>query len=79
MIKTNQKYPFQSLSEKETQAYRDGDDFSDNKAIKSITSYKEPLLIVQHELDEICPKKQTDVFVNSAKLASPKKVVVSKG
>lgn len=69
----------ESLGENATQAYRDGDDFSDNTAMKAISGYKGSLLMIQHELDEICPKKQTDAIFNNVRLASPKKIIVKKG
>lgn len=69
----------ESLGEEVSQAYRDGDDFSDNMSMKAISGYKGSLLMIQHELDEICPKKQTDAIFSNATLVSSKKVVVSKG
>ncbi|MBT3249829.1 MAG: prolyl oligopeptidase family serine peptidase [Candidatus Pacebacteria bacterium] len=66
----------ESLGEETTQKYRDGDDFADNKAIKAIEGYAGQLLLIQHELDDICPKKQTDSFFNYATLASKKEKIM---
>ena len=69
----------ESLGEKTTQAYRDGSDFSDNKAIKAIKGYKGSLLVVQHEFDKICPKIQTDAFYKNAASVLTRERVVMKG
>ena len=69
----------ESLGEEIRQKYRDENNFSDNKALKAISRYRGPLLVIEHELDSTCPKKQTDTIFNNAKLASPKKIIVLKG
>lgn len=63
----------------EHQKYRNGDDFSDSIAIKAIAKYEGPLLLVPHELDDICPAKQTDAFFDHAVLASKKEKIVIDG
>ena len=63
----------------EHRKYRNGDDFSDSIAIKSIAKYTGPLLLVPHELDDICPKKQTDAFFDHAILTSKKEKIVING
>lgn len=63
----------------EHQKYRNGDDFSDSIAIKAISKYEGPLLLVPHELDDVCPRKQTDAFFDYAVLASKKEKIVIDG
>lgn len=55
-----------SLGEEITQGYRDGNDFSDNRAIKVIQNYKGSLLVVKYEFDRVCPEKQTNALFENA-------------
>ena len=50
-----------------TQNYRNGNYFSENKALEATSKYTGALLLMTHELDDICPKNQTQAFINAAK------------
>lgn len=63
----------------EHQQYRNGNDFSDSIAIEAIAKYTNPLLVVPHELDNICPAQQTDAFFKHANLSSKKEKIVING
>lgn len=69
----------ESLPEDVSQEYRNGEDFSDNNAIKTIEEYRGPILLIRHEQDDVCPKHQTKAFLNSAKNATLKKEKEIKG
>lgn len=62
----------ESLPEDVSQEYRNGEDFSDNNAIKTIEEYRGPILLIRHEQDDVCPKHQTKAFLSHAKKASLK-------
>jgi uncharacterized protein len=68
----------ETMSEEHTQ-YRNGDDFSDNSSIKAIAEYTGLLLLIQHELDDICPKEQTDAFFDYAILTLKKEKIMMNG
>lgn len=66
----------EKLSEGESQNYRNGTNFSDNRAIVAIQKYTGPILLIRHEFDEVCPKAQTQSYLQNAKSSTMTKEVV---
>lgn len=63
----------ESLNREDVQQFRNSTGFSNNNAIKALSKYNGPMLLIQHENDQVCPKQLTDFYFSQAKLAKPKK------
>lgn len=74
----NQYYlPDPDVREKR-QVYRNSDSALDNKAIEAMKKYKNALLIIGGELDDICPRRSVQEFYNVSPSRN-KKIVWIKG
>lgn len=62
----NKNYTWDDDFKKMGYAFRKSEKALDNNAIKTIEKFKNPLLIIGSELDDICPKNVVEGFYNHA-------------